>query len=248
MKDFRGAAPTLEKAIAAAEKARKPASVTSKLLLGLHEAYQQTGNEAMRMQTLHRLMVVAPSRESFKWIASAYEVKSNRDPIVMINIYRLGAARGLLSGDHYGKYAETALNLASPGEAVAMLEKGMANGSIKKDDRNKRILADAKAQVEKIKKTLPQTEKEAGAVQIGEPEAKVATQYFTLRNYGKASEAAKRGVTKGKLKRPDDLNMLLGIALVETKRIAEAKNAFKAAAAANEKLKGVADLWSSMAG
>ncbi len=248
MRDYRGAAPTLEKAIAAADKARKPASVTSKLLLGLHEAYQQTGNEAMRMQTLHRLMVISPSRDSFKWIASAYEVKTNRDSVVMINIYRLGAARGLLSGEHYAKYAETALDLASPGEAVAMLEKGMANGSIKKDDRNDRILKDAKAQVEKIRQTLAQAETEARAIQSGEPEAKVATQYFTLRNYGKASEAAKRGVTKGKLKRPDDLHMLLGIALVETKRTAEAKNAFKAAAAANEKLKGVADLWSSMTG
>jgi hypothetical protein len=217
-------------------------------LLALHKSYQETGNDAMRMQTLHRLMAVAPSRDSFKWIASAYEVQSARDPVVMINIYRLGAARGLLSGEHYAKYAETALDLSSPGEAVAMLEKGMASGAIKKDDRNNRLLADAKAQVDRVKATLPQQEAEAKAIQAGEPEAKVATAYFTLKQYAKASEAAKRGVTKGKLRRPDDLQMLLGIALVETKKATEARNAFKAAAAANEKLKGVADLWSSMAG
>lgn len=248
LRDFRAAAPTLEKAIAGAEKARKPVSVTSKLLLALHEAYQQTGNETAKLQTLHRLMLVAPSRDSFKWIASAYEVKTQRDPVVMINIYRLGASRGLLSGEHYAKYAETALDMSSPGEAVAMLEKGMAAGVIKKDDRNNRLLADAKAQVDRVKATLAQQEREAQAIQAGEPEAKVATAYFTLKNYAKASEAAKRGVTKGKLRRPDDLQMLLGIALVETKKAAEAKSHFKAAAAANEKLKGVADLWSSMAG
>lgn len=248
LRDFRGAVPTLEKAVDAAEKSRKPASVTSKLLLALHEAYQQTGNEAMRMRTLHRLMLTSPSKDSFKWIASAYEVQSNRDPVVMINVYRLGASRNLLSGDHYAKYAETALDLSSPGEAVAMLEKGMAGGAIKKDDRNNRLLADAKAQVDRVKATLAQQEAEAKAIQAGEPEAKVATAYFTLKNYAKAVEAARRGVDKGKVRRLDDLNMLLGVALAETKKAAEAKNAFRAAAAANEKLKGVADLWSSMTG
>jgi tetratricopeptide (TPR) repeat protein len=248
LKSYGPAAATLEKAIAAAEKANKPAAVKSKLLLGLHEAYQKTGNNAKRMQTLHRLMVAAPSKDSFKWVASAYANESSSDPVIMIHVYRLGAARGLLSNEHYAKYAQTALDMASPGEAVAMLEKGMASGAIKKDDRSNRLLTDAKAQVVRLKAALPQQEVEAKAIQTGEPEAKVAIGYFTLKNFGKASEAAKRGVTKGKLRRADDLNMLLGIALVESKKSAEARNAFKAAATANPKMRGVADLWSSMAG
>lgn len=247
LRDFRGATTTLEKAIAGAEKGGKSTKVKSDLLLALHESYQQTGNNAKALQTLHRLIVVAPSKESFKWIASAYGEQSARDPVVMINIYRLGAARGLLSGDQYMKYAEVALDLSSPGEAVSMLEKGMANGTIKKDDRNNRLLKDAKGQVERVKATLAQQEAEAKAIAIGEPEARLATAYFTLRNFGKATEAARRGVQKGKLKRADDLNMLLGIALVESKKAAEAKNAFKAAAAASEKIRGVADLWASIA-
>jgi hypothetical protein len=102
----------------------------------------------------------------------------------------------------------------------------MANGAIKKDDRNNRLLTDAKSQVERLKATLPQLEKEAPAIATGEPSAKLATAYFTLKNYAKASEAAKSGVTKGKLRRPDDVQMLLGIALFESKKGAEAKNAF----------------------
>lgn len=247
LRDFRNAATTLERAIAAQDKAGRSAK-TGPLLEMLNSAYFETGNDAKRMQTLHRLMAVAPKQSVFKQVANAYELESAKDPVVMINVYRLGASRGLLSSEHYAKYAETALDMSSPGEAVAMLEKGMANGAIKKDDRNNRLLADAKAQVERVKATLSQAEAEARAIQTGEPEAKVATAYFTLKNYAKASEAAKRGVTKGKLRRPDDLNMLLGIALVETKKGAEAKNAFKAAAAANAKISGVADLWSRLAG
>jgi len=247
LRDFRNATTTLERAIAAKDKAGGSAK-TGPLLEMLNSAYFETGNDAKRMQTLHRLMAVAPKQSVFKQVANAYELESAKDPFVMINVYRLGAARGLLSGEHYAKYAETALDVSSPGEAVGMLEKGMANGAIKKDDRNNRLLADAKSQVERVKATLPQQEAEARAIQAGEPEAKVATAYFTLKNYAKASEAAKRGVTKGKLRRPDDVNMLLGIALAESKKGAEAKNAFKAAAAANAKMRGVADLWSSLTG
>ncbi len=200
------------------------------------------------MQTLHRLMAVAPKQSTFKQLASAYEVESARDPVVMINVYRLGATKGLLAGDQFVKYAETALDLSSPGEAVAMLEKGMAAGAIKKDDRNNKVLADAKSQVDRVKATLPQQEAEAKAIQTGEPEAKLATAYFTLKNYAKASEAAQRAVTKGNLKRPDDVNMLLGISLANSKKPAEAKKAFTAAAAANAKSRGVADLWTSVTG
>ncbi len=121
----------------------------------LNSAYFETKNDAKRMQTLHRLMAVAPKASTFKQLASAYEVESARDPVVMINVYRLGASKNVLSGEHYAKYAETALDLSSPGEAVAMLEKGMAAGAIKKDDRNNRLLADAKSQVERSRRRWP---------------------------------------------------------------------------------------------
>jgi hypothetical protein len=247
MKDYRSAIPTLEQAIAAQQKAGRTAKL-GPLLSMLNSAYFETGNDAKRMQTLERLMAVAPSERVFKQIASAFEVQSNRDPVVMINIYRLGASRNLLSSDHYAKYAESALDLASPGEAVAMLERGMSSGAIKKDDRNSRLLADAKSQLERVKASLAQQEAEAKAIATGEPEAKLATAYFTLKNYSKAAEAAKRGVSKGNVRRPDGLNMLLGISLANSKKASEAKNAFKAAAASNQQIKGVADLWSSLTG
>jgi len=246
LRDFRAAIPTLEKAVVASQKAGKPAATVSKLLEGLNSAYNETKNTAKRVETLHRLMAVSPKASVFKQLASVYEVESKKDPVVMVNIYRLGSSRGLLSTDHYAKYAEVALDLASPGEAVAMLEKGMAGGAIKKDDRNNRLLADSKSQVERLKVGLAQLERETLATKNGESEAKLAIAYFTLKNYAKATEAGKRGIDEGKLRRPDDLNMLLGIALMESKKPAEARNAFKAAAEANEKIRGVADLWSSI--
>jgi tetratricopeptide (TPR) repeat protein len=247
LRDFGRATTTLERAVAANDKAGRSGK-NGPLLEMLNSAYFETKNDAKRMQTLHRLMAVAPKQSTFKQLASAYEVESSRDPVVMINVYRLGASKGLLAGDQFVKYAETALDLLSPGEAVAMLEKGMAAGAIKKDDRNNRLLADAKGQVDRVKATLPQQEAEAKAIQTGEPEAKLATSYFTLKNYAKATEAAQRAVSKGNLKRADDVNMLLGISLANSKKPAEARKAFTAAAAANAKTRGVADLWAGATG
>ena len=245
--DFAKATTTLEKAIAANDKAGRSGKNTT-LLKMLYSSYAKTNNDAKRMQTLHRWVAVAPSAETFKYLANSYEVASAKDPVVMINVYRLGFSKGILSGEHYANYAEAALDLSSPGEAVAALEKGMAAGAIKKDDRNNRLLADAKSQVDRLKTTLTQMEAEAKATKTGEPEAKLATTFFTLKNYAKASEAAQRAVTKGNLKRADDVNMLLGISLANSKKSAEAKKAFTAAAAANGKTRGVADLWSSLTG
>jgi tetratricopeptide (TPR) repeat protein len=249
LREYRAAIPTLEKAVVAAQKAGKPAATVGKLLEGLNASYHETKNDAKRIETLHRLMTVTPKASVFKQLQSAYEFQSQKDPVVMINIYRLGASRGLLTSDHYAKYAEVALDMASPGEAAAMLEKGMAAGAIKKDDRNNRLLQDAKAQVDRLKAGLAQLERETIATKNGDAEARLATAYFTLKNYAKAAEAGKRGIDEGKdgkLRRPEDLNMLLGIALVEGNRPAEAKSAFRAAAAANEKIRGIADLWTSM--
>ncbi|MGH8136211.1 MAG: hypothetical protein ACRER4_07665, partial [Steroidobacteraceae bacterium] len=60
LRDFRSAIPTLEKAVVAAQKAGKPAATVGKLLDGLNSSYNETRNVAKRVETLHRLMAVAP--------------------------------------------------------------------------------------------------------------------------------------------------------------------------------------------
>ncbi|MBM4218628.1 MAG: tetratricopeptide repeat protein [Gammaproteobacteria bacterium] len=245
LRDFGRAATTIEKAIAANDKAGRT-SKNGPLLEMLNSAYFETKQDAKRKETLHRLMAVAPKAKVFDQLVNVYANESGKDPVVMVNLYRLGAAKGLLSGDQFVDYAERALDLSSPGEAVAALEKGMAAGAVKKDDRNNKVLADAKGQVVRVKSTLVQQEKEAQAIKTGEPDAKLATTYFTLRNYPKAAEAAQRAVTKGNLKRADDVHMVLGIALANQKKSADAKKAFTAAGAANTRSKDVANLWSSV--
>jgi len=195
------------------------------------------------MQTLTKLVAASPKPDVFDQVVTAVSKEANGDSVVLLNLFRLGAEKNMLAKDHYAKYADAALDLSSPGEAAAMLERGMANGGIKKDDRTTRLLAETKKQVDTLKAGLPQQEREAKALATGEGDARLATAYFTLKDYAKAAEAAKRGIGKGKLRRPDDAQMLLAIALAETKKSGEARAAFQEAVKANPKLKSVADLW-----
>jgi tetratricopeptide (TPR) repeat protein len=248
LKSYQAAAGTLEKAYPAARKAGKPLAVQVKLLETLNAAYFELKNDDRRIETLHQLMVVQPKTSVFEQLVSQYQRSSANDPVAMVNLYRLGARTNVLAKDHLAKYADVALDVSSPGEAAKMLEKGLASGAIKKDDRNQRLLADAKQQVEALKKGLEQQEREARAIPAGEPDARLALTFYTLGNYAKAAEAAKRALEKGKVNRPDDVQMLLGVSLVELKRAKEADAAFAAAEKANPKVAGVAEVWRDVTG
>ncbi len=248
LKSYQAAAGTLEKAYPAARRAGKTVAVQVKLLETLNAAYFELKNDQKRLETLHQLMVIQPKTSVFEQLVSQYQRTSANDPVAMVNLYRLGARTNVLAKDHFAKYADVALDVSSPGEAARMLEKGLANGAIAKDDRNQRLLADAKQQVDALKKGIDQQEREARAIPAGEQDARLALTFYTLGNYAKAVEAAKRALEKGRVSRPDDVQMLLGVSLVELKRAKEAVPVFQAAEKANPRIAGVAEVWRDVAG
>ena len=247
LKDFRAAAPTLEKAYQAARRAGKPTRTQVQVLEMLNASYFELKDDGNRMETLHQLIVVQPKTSVFDQIVGQYQ-REGYDAVGMVNLYRLGLRANVLSKEHYGKYADAALDVSSPGEAVTMLEKGMTTGAIKKDNRNERLLADAKQQVASLKANLGQQEREARAIADGDADARLAAAYYTIGDWAKTLEVGKRAVQKGKLDRPDQVHMMLGVTLMHLKKSAEAKTNFDAAATANPNIKGVANLWSDVAG
>jgi len=247
IKDYRAAASTLEKAYPAARRAGKSTKIQVQVLETLNATYFELKDEEKRVETLHQLMLIQPKVSVFEQIVSQYE-KEKVDSVGMINLYRLGARKNSLAKDHYGKYADVALDLLSPGEAVDMLEKGMSAGAIAKDERNMRLVSDSKGQVESLKANIAQQEREAKAIADGDSDARLATTFFTLGDKAKTVEIARRALQKGKLNRPDEVQMLLGVALYDQKKMADARAAFAEAAKANPKIAGVANLWDDLAG
>jgi len=247
IKDYGAAASTLEKAYPAARRAGKSTKIQVQVLETLNATYFELKDEEKRVETLHQLMLIQPKVSVFEQIISQAE-KEKVDSVGMINLYRLGARKSVLAKDHYGKYADVALDLLSPGEAVDMLQKGMSAGAIAKDERNMRLVSDSKGQVESLKANIAQQEREAKAIADGDSDARLATAYFTLGDKAKTVEIARRALQKGKLNRPDEVQMLLGVALYDQKKMADARAAFAEAAKANPKIAGVANLWDDFAG
>ena len=244
LKNYSAAAKTLEQAYPATRKAVK---TQVQVLETLNASYFELKDEKNRIETLHQLMLVQPKVSVFEQLVSQYQ-KERLDSVAMLNLFRLGDRKGVLAKDHYAKYAEAALDMASPGEAVKALEKGMAVGGIPKDDRNTRLVEDAKSQLEALKANIAQQEREAKAIAAGTPDARLATSYFTLGDKAKAIEAAQRAVQKGKLSREDDVQFLLGVAYFDQKKSKEAAAAFSAAAKANAANSDIANLWDDIVG
>jgi tetratricopeptide (TPR) repeat protein len=187
LKSYQAAAQTLEQAYPAARRAGKPVAMQAKILETLNAAYFELKDEDKRVETLHKLMLVQPKTATFEQLVSQYQRASNNDAVAMVNLYRLGARSNVLAGDHLARYADVALDVSSPGEAVTMLERGMNGGAIKKDDRNQRLLADAKQQVAGLKAGIDQQEREARAIAAGEPDARLALAFYTTGNYARLS-------------------------------------------------------------
>lgn len=247
LKDYRAAVHTLENAYSALRRSRGSTKTQVQVLQTLNAAYFELKDEGKRVETLHQLMVVHPTTSVFDQLVSEYQ-KERLDSVGMLNLYRLGDRLGVVARSHWGKYADAALDLNSPGEAIHAMEKGIASGGIKKDDRSTRLLADTKQQLEALRRDLPQQEREAKAIASGDADSKVATAYFTLGDKKQAVATAERAIKKGKLKHPDDAEFLLGVALYDLKKPRDAESAFKAAAKANPKNAGVANLWEDVAG
>ena len=98
------------------------------------------------------------------------------------------------------------------------------------------------------RKTLPVDEKTAAKNSKGKLDVKIALGYHSLGDWAKAHEIAQCGLTKGGVKRVDDVELLTGSALVELARYADAKAAFERAAAGaapGSYMARLARLWSA---
>ena len=64
----------------------------------------------------------------------------------------------------------------------------------------------------------------------GELYMRLAQSHINLENWSAAAEAARQGIRFGGLKRPDQAQIMLGMALFNQKRLEQARTAFQAAA------------------
>jgi tetratricopeptide (TPR) repeat protein len=197
-------------------------------------------------ETREQLVRSNPSRENWDNLLTTLYKNTDNDELTTLGYYRLGFDLDVLKRpEHYSEMAEMSLEGKVPGEAVTVLEKGIANKvfSEKRDqERSTRLLSNAKTQAEAMKAQLPKLEQEARASKTGDADVGLGMAYMSYGQYDKAIEALQRGLQKGAGKRTDEANIMLGRAYLKLKQKDAARKAFKAVPD-DSKLARVAELY-----
>ena len=138
--------------------------------------------------------------------------------------------KGLLHG------SSNATNLANlyllhgmPYKAATVLEKEIEANVVKANERNLRLLSQAWYQAREDQKAIPPLRAAAEMSEDGDLYIRLAQSYINLEQWKSAATAAEKGLQLGGLKRDDQANIMLGMALFNQKRLQQARRAFQRA-------------------
>jgi tetratricopeptide (TPR) repeat protein len=240
--------PALEKALAGGKQADE------------HQLQQQNfcfdkGKQYDKLIAVdEELLKRYPKKEWYQQLLSVYEGDKKVEDMALLNLLRFGFDRDYLNDEgDFVRLANLCLDVGAASEAQRVLEKGISKKLIKQTgatEKNGRLLEQAKTTAASDKKSMEQADAEARAGKNGESDIRVGVRYFAMQQYDKAVEAISRGQAAdraARIKRPDDANMVLGMAFLKLNRKTEANKAFTAAKA-DPRMTAVARLWATVSG
>jgi tetratricopeptide (TPR) repeat protein len=212
--------------LAAGAKAGMPPSESVLQMLESSE-YQQK-NDAGYVDALQQLVAVYPKPQYWRDLLAAVRKKPGFANRLALDLDRLLAATGAMDApEQYMEAAQLALQAGLPGDAKFFLDKGYAAGVLGKGaaaERQQRLLAMASRQSDEDVKSLAPLAKEADAAGTGLAWVKLGEAYASYGQYDNAIAAFQNGIGKGGLKYPDDVELHLGVACLQAKQPAKAKN------------------------
>jgi tetratricopeptide (TPR) repeat protein len=245
MNDYKNAAATMGSVVTNAEKGgRTPQENWLQIVLSSHFKLDNKDGIA---DALKRLVRYYPKPDYWENLLDIYRRKDTSDR-VSLGYYRLMNDTGTLKqADDYVEMAQLALDAGVPGEAEAMVEKGVQAGILKNDnkttqDRYNRLLASAKKAAASDKPQLAQLAKEAEKATSGQAFVGLGQAYLSYGMYDEAIEALKKGIAKGGVTDMDEAQISLGIAYLRKGQKDQARQAFKAVKG-ESKWHDLAELW-----
>ena len=226
LKDCKNAGVWVDKAVAASRKAGE-APKENLFLFKLQCASDSSDNTAM-VPVLHELIRL--NNKSTYWnTLLRIERQEERDDHNTLMLYRVMFDTSAMTvGSDYIEMAQLLGDAALPAEAQAVLEKAMAAGLIKEEqkERTNRLLNSFKTRSEADKKGLAALDAEATKNPAGELDVKLGEVYYGAGDYQSAITAITRGLQKDKIKHLDEAYVYLGRSQVGLKNTADAKRAF----------------------
>ncbi|HTV80140.1 MAG TPA: tetratricopeptide repeat protein [Steroidobacteraceae bacterium] len=214
------------------------------LQLGLSSALK-TDDSAGQSHFLELLVTYHPKPEYWQNLLDGM-FRAKLSDRQLLQVYRLAADVGAIKrGSDYAEMAQLALDAGSPGEAVAILNKGFANNvfTVPADkNRNQHLLDSAKKDAAADQPTLAKTEADAANAPNGDKLVSVGVGYFGYGDFNKASKDLAAGLAKGPTKDAADARLTLGIAQLKSGAKEEAVKTFRSVKG-DPTLERLAALW-----
>lgn len=196
----------IEKAVAMAkEKGQSPRENWYQLLRFL---YNEKNNVPKQQEVLETLVRNWPKKEYWIGLAGIYGEQERE--LDQMHTLETAYVQGMLNRN--GELVLLSQLFAANGmpyKAAKVMEKGFKDNQITADSRNYERLGEYWRRAQEIDKALPDLEKASELSDDGEPYVRLAQLYFGLDKFKQAIKAAKAGLAKGKLRRPEQARMLL---------------------------------------
>ena len=198
------------------------------LLLLLRVDYFNLGDYENMLRILKELVVYYPKAEYWMTMAGTYSELKRLDK--QMSILEMLYEGGMLQkGNEQLNLANLYMLHETPHRAAVLLEKGMKEGKIEENIRNLRLLSQAWLQAQESEKSILPLQQAARLSKDGELDMRLAQAYINLYRYEEAVKCLQTAFKKGGLKRRDQANIMLGLALFETQKFDASIDAFRAA-------------------
>ena len=211
------------------------------LLLLLRVDYYNLGDYENMLEILKELVELYPKVEYWLTMAGTYSELKRLDKQMSI-LEMMYEAGSLQRGNQQLNLANLYMLHEAPYKAAVLLEKGMGEGKIEENIRNLRLLSQAWLQSQENEKSLPPLIEAAKLTKDGELDMRLAQAYINLYRYDEAIKSLRTAFNKGGLKRPDQANIMLGLALFETQNFDDSLEAFRAASK-DKRSRKAAETW-----
>lgn len=191
--------------------------------------------------TLRELLVNYPKKQYWVQLSHIYsEVKDDKKQLAAMET---AYVQGMLVKDREQvTMAYLYLNADVPYKAARVLDKGVKDKSVESSSKTLEILGSAWRQAQEVQKSIPVMEEAAEKSDKGELYTRLGSVYLDNEQYKKAITAIEKGLGRGGVKRPDNANLVLGMAYFNTKQYGKARKAFQKAGR-DERSKKYADQW-----
>ncbi len=230
----------IENAMRVAREREKPVKEDWYVLLNFAYFQQEDYRNVRDIQKI--LLENWPKKRYWFSLAGAFtELGEDQN---LIAAYDAAYTQGMLEKEtEFVTMAQLYMQREVPYKAATLLDERMKNGTIKKNEKNYRLLSQAWQLSQEDKKAIPALQEAARRNDDdGELDIRLGNAHLNLGEYDECVNAVKKGIRKGNLRNPDNAQISLGMCFYNLHQYKDSAKSFRAAAKV-QKSRRISNQW-----